>query len=133
MTCAATSASKLIRVCKMFWTTSPRTAKLLPKLDEKVERNTKCKVHNTFATVWKVVLSVFVAILFSELAVWALLNHADSDVLGICSVSTAENTVTSHTLPNGDVVQEVQDKPPNKNAHCSLLKLAGGVPAAVTP
>lgn len=101
-------------------------------VDEKVERNTKCKVHNTFATVWKVVLSVFLAILFSELAVWALLNHADSDVLGICSVSAAENTATSHTLPNGDVVQEVQDKPPNKNAHCSLLKLAGGVPAAVT-
>lgn len=26
--------------------------------------------------------------------------------------------------------QEVTDKPPNKNAHCTMLKLAGGVPAA---
>ena len=26
--------------------------------------------------------------------------------------------------------QEVTDKPPNKNAHCAMLKLAGGMPAA---
>jgi hypothetical protein len=125
-------------------------------------------MHNTFATVWKIVLSVFFALLFSELAVWGLLNYADSDVLGICItqvsaffipvLSLHANLVetcamdlfallsvacdktcsqqnvgmeTSHTLPNGDVIQEVQDKPPNKNAHCSVLKLAGGLPAGV--
>ena len=28
------------------------------------------------------------------------------------------------------VEQEVRDKPPNKNAHCMILKLADGIPAA---
>ena len=32
-------------------------------------------------------------------------------------------------LPRLDA-QEIQDKPPNKNAHCSILKFAGGIPVA---
>eukprot|EP00277_Geminigera_cryophila_P006496 CAMPEP_0179431500 /NCGR_PEP_ID=MMETSP0799-20121207/16381_1 /TAXON_ID=46947 /ORGANISM="Geminigera cryophila, Strain CCMP2564" /LENGTH=488 /DNA_ID=CAMNT_0021208475 /DNA_START=192 /DNA_END=1658 /DNA_ORIENTATION=- len=100
-------------------------------VDEKVERNIKCKSHNTMATVWKVVLSLVFAMILSELAVWGLLNHADSDVLGLCEAQLSIDKITSQTLPNGDVIQEVQDKPPNKNAHCSILKLAGGVPVAV--
>lgn len=38
------------------------------------------------ATVWKFVLAVLLALVLSELAVWGLLNHADSDVLGICEI-----------------------------------------------
>jgi hypothetical protein len=36
------------------------------------------------ATVWKLILSVLLVLVLSELAVWGLLNHADSDVLGVC-------------------------------------------------
>jgi hypothetical protein len=100
-------------------------------VDKKVELNTKSKQHNQMATVWKVVLSVLLALTLSELAVWGLLNHADSDVLGICELQQTAATVTSHTLPNGDVVEERHDKPPNKSAHCIVLKSAGGIPAAV--
>jgi len=82
-------------------------------VDTKVALNTKSKSQNNMANVWKFLLSLLVAVVLSELAVWGLLNHAHSDVLGICET------------------QEVQDNPPNKNAHCSVLKLAGGIPAGV--
>lgn len=108
-----------------------KDAQALTKIvDDKVKRNSQCKQHNTMATVWKLILSVLLVLVLSELAVWGLLNHADSDVLGVCEAQQMAGTTTSHTLPNGEVVQEVTDKPPNKNAHCAMLKLAGGMPAA---
>ena len=53
-------------------------------VDPQVERNKNCKSHNTFAMVWKVLLGVVFVVISSELAVWGLLNHAESDVLGLC-------------------------------------------------
>ena len=49
-----------------------------------MELNTKCKQHNQMATVWKVILGVLFALILSELTIWGMLNHADTDVLGIC-------------------------------------------------
>ena len=54
-----------------------------------MERNQKCKSHNTFATVWKLLLSLVLVLILSELAVWGLLNHADYDVLNLCEAQVA--------------------------------------------
>ncbi|EKX44238.1 hypothetical protein GUITHDRAFT_109697 [Guillardia theta CCMP2712] len=82
-------------------------------VDEKIERNKKCASHNAFATVWKGVLSSAFIVFLSIFVIWALLNYADTDVIGICEQ------------------QEVKDRPVNKNVYCTILRFAGGVPAAV--
>eukprot|EP00960_Hanusia_phi_P046246 757718-Hanusia_phi.AAC.4 len=94
------------------------------------------------------VLSSALVVFLSIFVIWALLNYADTDVMGICeqqmflqvkvpissreSISLCTNClVLPSSVALDRMAQEVKDRPVNKNVYCTILRFAGGVPAAV--